>query len=92
MLSRLQQNSVIWIGWQTTSANNHPLLQTCRVAMKAKVMQIMTKKQKAQTMWRTHLNMRKDQVRTRVSCNLERLLIQLLILRLLLLLLLMMVS
>ena len=49
MLSPLQQGSVIWIGWQTTSTNDHPLLQTCRVAFKAKMMQIMVRKQKAQT-------------------------------------------
>ena len=78
MLSRLQQSLAIWIDWQTTSTNDHPLLVTCRVVMKAKVMQIMVKKQKAQTMSRTCLNMRKDQVRTRVSCNLECLFLQLL--------------
>ena len=54
MLSSLQQSLVIWIGCQTTSTNDHPLLQTCRVAMKAKMMQIMVKKQKAQTMSREY--------------------------------------
>ena len=54
MLSPLQQSSVIWIGCQTTSTNDHSLLQTCRVAMKAKMMPIMVKKQKAQTMSREY--------------------------------------
>ena len=54
MLSSLQQSSVIWIGCQTTSTNDHSLLQTCRVAMTAKMMQIMVKKQKAQTMSREY--------------------------------------
>ena len=59
MLSPLQQSSVIWIGCQTTSTNDHPLSQMCRVGMKGKMMQIMVKKQKVQTMSRTRLNMRK---------------------------------
>ena len=54
MLSSLLQSSVIRIGCQTTSTNDHSLLQTCRVAMKAKMMQIMVKKQKAQTMSREY--------------------------------------
>ena len=87
MLSPLQQSSVIWIGCQTTSTNDHPLSQTCRVVIKGKMMQIMVKKQKAQTMSRTRLNMRKHQVR--MTCSLKRLFLQLLILRLLLLLLMM---
>ena len=54
MLSSLQQSSVIWIGCQTTSTNDHSLLQTSRVAMTAKMMQIMVKKQNAQTMSREY--------------------------------------
>ncbi|CAH3137977.1 unnamed protein product [Porites lobata] len=34
MLSPLPQSSVIWIGSQTTSTNDHQLSQTCRVMMK----------------------------------------------------------
>ena len=76
MLSPLPQSSVIWIGCQTTSTNDHQLSQTCRVMMKGKMMQIMVKKQKAQTMFRTRLNTRKHQVR--MTCSLKRLFLQLL--------------
>ena len=76
MLSPLLQSSVIWIGCQTTSTNDHQLSQTCRVIMKGKMMQIMVKKQKAQTMFRTRLNTRKHQVR--MTYSLKRLFLQLL--------------
>ena len=70
MLSPLQQSSVIWIGCQTTSTNDHQLSQTCRVVMKGEMMQIMVKKQKAQTMSKSRFNTRKHQVR--MTCSLKR--------------------